>query len=71
MKQIHTFKLKVIGEIRIYWKQNCIILIPKSNEGLKYERYILFIHVLTMKVFPFTSHTFEFIFSKEWSLKCY
>jgi hypothetical protein len=42
---IHTFKLKIIVEIMIYWKKNCIILIPKSNEGLKYERCILFIHV--------------------------
>jgi len=30
----------------------------KSNEGLKYERYILFILVLPTKVFPFTNHVF-------------
>jgi hypothetical protein len=39
--------------------------IPKSNEGLRYEKYILFILVLATKVFPFTNHVFEFIFSKK------
>jgi hypothetical protein len=55
----------------IYWNQNCIIYILKSNEGLRYERYILFIRVLIIKVFPIINHVFEFNFSKEWSLKCY
>ncbi len=35
------------------------------NEGLKHERYILFILILPTKVFPFTNHVFDFIFSKE------
>jgi hypothetical protein len=55
----------------IYWKKNSIIYIHKSNEGLKYEKYISFIHVLAIKVFPFTNHVFELKFSKQWSLKCY
>jgi len=55
-------KLKVISKIMIYWKKNFIIQIPKSNEGFKYERYILFILVLLTKVFPFTNHVFEFIY---------
>jgi hypothetical protein len=56
-------KLKVINEIKIYWKKNYVIYIPKSNENLRYEKYILFI--------LFTNHVFGFIFSKEWSLKVY
>jgi hypothetical protein len=44
---------------------------PKSNEGLKYEKHILFIHVLVIKVFPFTNHVFEFFLSKTSSSKCY
>jgi len=65
------FKLKFISKIMIYWNQNCIIYIPKTNEGLRYERYIFFIHVLIIKVFPFINHAFEFNFSKECSLKIY
>jgi len=53
------FKLKVINKIH------------KSNEGLRYERHILFILVLPTKVFPFTNHVFEFVFPKEWALKYY
>jgi hypothetical protein len=37
-------------------------IIPKSNEGLKYERYIIFIFILPAKVFPFMNHVFEFFF---------
>jgi hypothetical protein len=48
----------------IYWKLNSTIYIHKSNEGLKYEIYILFIHVLAIKVFLFTNHMFKFIFPK-------
>jgi len=55
----------------IYRKIFFIIEIPKPNEGLKYERHILFIHVLAIKVFSFTNHVFEFSFFKVWSLKCY
>jgi len=55
----------------IYWKQNCIRYISKPNESLRYERYILFIHVLAIKVYSFINHVFEFNFSKVWSLKCY
>jgi hypothetical protein len=65
------FKLKVISKIMICWNQNCIIHIPKSNEGLRYIKYILFIHVLVIKVFSVINHVFEFKFSKEWSMKCY
>ncbi len=65
------FKYKVFKKIMIYWNQNCIIYIPKSNEGLRYERYILFIHVLIIKVFLVINHVFELKFSKEWPLKCY
>jgi len=58
-------KLKFISKIMIYWNQNCIIYIFKTNEGLKYERCILFIHVLIIiKVFPFINHAFEFNFFK-------
>jgi len=49
-------KLKVIHKIKIYWKKNIKIYIPKSNESLRYEKYILFI--------LFTNHVFGFIFSK-------
>ncbi len=42
----------------------------KPKESLKYERCILFIHALTIKVFSFTNHVFEFNFSSVWSLKC-
>jgi len=45
------FKLKFIVKIMIYWNQNCMIQILKSNEGLKYERYIIYIHVLATIVF--------------------
>ncbi len=54
------FKLKVINKIMIYWKKNCII----STEGLRYERYILFILILPTKVFPFTNHVFVFFFQR-------
>jgi len=50
------FKLKFISKIMINWNQNCIIYIPKTNEGLRYERYILFIHVLVIL------NTFFFIY---------
>jgi len=50
-------KLKVINEIKTYWKQNYIIYILKSNENLRYEKYILFI--------LFTNHVIGLIFSKE------
>jgi hypothetical protein len=43
----------------MYWKKFFIILILKSNEGLRYERHILFIFVLATKVFPFVNHVFE------------
>jgi len=51
-------KLKVINKIMIYWKKICIISIHKSNEGLRYERYILFIFVLP------TNHVFKFFSPK-------
>jgi hypothetical protein len=38
----------------------------KSNEGFKYETYILFIYLLTTKGFPFTNHVFKLCFSKKW-----
>jgi len=50
--------IKNISKIMIYWN------IYISNKGLRYERYILFIHVWAIKVFPFTNHVFELNFSK-------
>jgi hypothetical protein len=38
-------KLKENTKIMIYWKKVCITRIPKSNYGLKYERYNLLILV--------------------------
>jgi hypothetical protein len=46
-------KLKFITKIMIYWKKFCIIEIHKSNKGLRYKGYILFILVLSPNVFPF------------------
>jgi hypothetical protein len=46
-------KLKFITKIMIYWKKFFIIEIHKSNKGLRYEGYILFILVLPQNVFPF------------------
>jgi hypothetical protein len=60
----YMFKLKFIN--KMCWKQNHKIKFSKPNEGLRYEKYILFIHVLTIKVFSFTNHMFEFNFSKVW-----
>jgi hypothetical protein len=64
-------KLKIISEIMIYWKKFCTMKIPKPNEGLSYENFILFIHVLAINIFSIISKVFEFNFSEVWSLKCH
>jgi len=69
---IHVNKL-YITHLNYIILKNCDISINKyiyiyyleSNEGLRYERYILLLY------FPFINHVLEFIFSKEWLLKWY
>jgi hypothetical protein len=43
--------LKENISVIIYWKKVCITLIPKWNEGLKYEIYSLFLLVLSQSWF--------------------
>ncbi len=55
----------------IYWKKIYIIYIPKPNENVKYERYILFSIVLPTEFFHLQIMCLNFFFSKNGHLKCY
>jgi hypothetical protein len=48
----------------IYWKQNFITKISKSNENLKCEKYILFILVLAIMFFNLQIMCLNLIFPK-------
>jgi hypothetical protein len=63
--------IKIISKIIIYWKHNFITKIPKSNEDLRCEKYILFTHVLAIRFFNSQIMCLNLIFSKKWPLKCY